>query len=67
MRDLFFIAYAGMIRGAVAFGLVLRIDGSLPNRSVIVTSSLVLVVVSTIFMGSTVSTVQRVLFGDLTK
>jgi hypothetical protein len=26
MRDLIFISYAGIIRGAVAFGLVLRID-----------------------------------------
>ena len=49
-----------MIRGAVAFGLVLRIDSAIPNRSVIVTSSLVLVIGTTIFMGS-------ILFGDLTK
>lgn len=67
MKDLLFIAYAGMIRGAVAFGLVLRIDNSIENRSVIVTSSLALVIVSTVFMGSTVSTVQRLLFGDLNK
>lgn len=26
LKDLLFIAYAGMIRGAVAFGLVLRVD-----------------------------------------
>jgi hypothetical protein len=56
-----------MIRGAVAFGLVLRLDPAIPNRSVIITSSLVLVIGTTIFMGSTVSTVQRILFGDLTK
>jgi len=67
IKDLLFIAYAGMIRGAVAFGLVLRIDQSIPNRSVIVTSSLVLVIISTVFMGSTVSTVQRILFGNLNK
>ncbi len=67
IKDLFFIAYAGMIRGAVAFGLVLRIDDSVVNRSVIVTSSLALVIVSTVFMGSTVSSVQRLLFGDLSK
>ena len=67
MKDLLFIAYAGMIRGAVAFGLVLRLDDSIDNKSVIVTSSLALVICSTIFMGSTVSTVQRILFGDLTK
>jgi len=67
IKELLFIAYAGMIRGAVAFGLVLRLDHSIPNRSVIVTSSLVLVIVSTVFMGSTVSTVQRILFGNLNK
>ncbi len=67
IKDLLFIAYAGMIRGAVAFGLVLRIDQSIDNRSVIVTSSLALVIVSTVLMGSTVSTMQRVLFGNLTK
>ena len=52
-----FISYAGTIRGAVAFGLVLRIDGSVANRSVIVTTALALVVFTTIFMGSTVATV----------
>jgi len=40
-----------MIRGAVAFGLVLRINDSVVNRSVIV------------FMGSTVASVQHCLFG----
>ena len=67
IKELLFIAYAGMIRGAVAFGLVLRLDKSIENRSVIVTSSLVLVIVSTVFMGSTVSTAQRILFGNLDK
>ena len=67
MKELLFIAYAGMIRGAVAFGLVLRLNPTIPNRSVIITSSLVLVIGTTIFMGSTVATLQRILFGDLTK
>lgn len=62
-KDLIFISYAGMIRGAVAFGLVLRINNSVANRSVIVTTSLALVVVTTVFMGSTVATVQYCLFG----
>jgi len=56
MRDLIFISYAGIIRGAVAFGLVLRIDESVENRSVIVTTSLALVCFTTIFLGSTVVT-----------
>lgn len=52
-----------MIRGAVAFGLVLRIDHDIDNRPVIVTTSLSLVVFTTIFLGSTVATVQKCLFG----
>jgi hypothetical protein len=62
MRDLIFISYAGIIRGAVAFGLVLRIDESVEHRSVIVTTSLALVCFTTIFLGSTVVTMQRILF-----
>ena len=54
-----------MIRGAVAFGLVLRIDT--PNKEVIVTTSLALVIFTTVFMGSTVSTVQRAFFGKFDK
>lgn len=52
-----------MIRGAVAFGLVLRIQPEVENRSVIVTTSLALVVTTTIILGSTVATVQKCLFG----
>ena len=57
-----FIWYAGLIRGAIAFGLVLRIDKSVPNRSVIVTTSLTLVVFTTVFFGSTVGLLQKCLF-----
>ena len=46
-----------MIRGAVAFGLVLRIDTSVVHRSVIVTTSLSLVVFTTVVLGSTVAAV----------
>jgi hypothetical protein len=56
-KDLIFISYAGMIRGAVAFGLVLRIEPEVENRSVIVTTSLALVVTTTVVLGSTVATV----------
>lgn len=56
-KDLIFISYAGVIRGAVAFGLVLRIDKSVENKPVIVTTSLCLVIFTTIVMGSTVATV----------
>lgn len=62
-KDLIFISYAGMIRGSVAFGLVLRIDHTVVNRPVIVTTSLFLVNLTTIVLGSTVATVQNFLFG----
>lgn len=52
-----------MIRGAVAFGLVLRIEDDVDSRSVIVTTSLALVCFTTVFNGSTMAIVARVLFG----
>lgn len=55
IREIIFIWYAGMIRGAIAFGLVLRIHtNNESNRQVIVTTALMLVVFTTVFMGSTV-------------
>ena len=60
--ELLFIWYAGLIRGAIAFGLVLRISDDVPNRSVIVTTCLTLVVVSTILFGSTVGLLGKCLF-----
>ena len=63
-KEITFIWYAGLIRGAIAFGLVLRIDSDLPNRSVIITTSLTLVVFTTIFFGSTVGLLGRCLFGN---
>jgi NhaP-type Na+/H+ or K+/H+ antiporter len=62
LRELIFIWYAGMIRGAIAFGLVLRIDS--PNRGVIVTTSLALVIFTTVVFGSTVGIVSKCLFKD---
>ena len=62
MKELIFIGYAGMIRGAVAFGLVLRIDMHVENRPVIVTTALTLVVMTTVLMGATVSTLSKAFF-----
>jgi len=53
-----------MIRGAIAFGLVLRIDDSYTNRDVIVTTSLSLVVFTTVVFGSTVGVLGKCLFPD---
>lgn len=61
-KQLFFIGYAGLIRGAIAFGLVLRINSEVTNRSVIVTTCLTLVVGTTIVLGATVGLVQKCLF-----
>jgi NhaP-type Na+/H+ or K+/H+ antiporter len=62
LKELVFISYAGLIRGAVAFALVLQISDDVPNRPVIVTTSLSLVVFTTVIMGSTVSTLSKLLF-----
>ena len=52
IKQQIFIWFAGMIRGAIAFGLVLRIDPSFKNRDVIITTSLSLVVFTTVVFGS---------------
>ena len=63
LNELVFIWYAGMIRGAIAFGLVLRIDPlQFKNRDVIVTTSLSLVIFTTVVFGSTVGLLQKRLF-----
>lgn len=64
IKELLFIWYAGLIRGAIAFGLVLRIDNNSPNRSVIVTTSLALVIFTTVVFGSTVGMVSKYLFNE---
>lgn len=51
-REAIYLYMGGMIRGAIAFGLVLRMDESLPNREVIITTSLCLVIVTTVVFGS---------------
>ena len=57
LKELTFIWYAGLIRGAIAFGLVLRIDKSFAGRDLIVTTCLSLVLISTVVFGSTVGLV----------
>lgn len=61
LRELGFICYAGLIRGAIAFGLVLKLDDTIINREVIITCSLSLVIITTIFFGSTVSLCQKLI------
>ena len=64
VKELLFIWYAGLIRGAIAFGLVLRVDDFFPNRELIVTTVLSLVVFTTIFCGSTVGLLSSCLFKE---
>jgi NhaP-type Na+/H+ or K+/H+ antiporter len=58
-KKLFFLCYAGFIRGAVAFGLVLRLDDSIPNKSVIITSSLSCVIATIMLFGGTVQIIGK--------
>lgn len=64
IRQQIFIWFAGMIRGAIAFGLVLRIDKTFKNRDVIVTTSLSLVVFTTVFFGSFLGPLSDFLFPE---
>lgn len=55
LRELCFITYGGMIRGAIAFGLVLKIPNDpevFKEREVIVTTTLALVIFTTLFFGT---------------
>jgi NhaP-type Na+/H+ or K+/H+ antiporter len=58
-KELIFICYGGMIRGAIAFGLVLKIPtdakGAVPvnpHKGIIVTTTLALVIITTVVFGS---------------
>ena len=57
--EIFFMGFAGLIRGAIAFGLVLRLDHSLPNRGLIVTTALTIVIFTTIFFGFFVGVISK--------
>ena len=63
-KELVFIWYAGLIRGAIAFGLVLRIEKSFAGRDLIVTTCLSLVLITTIIYGSTVGVINSCLFPE---
>ena len=60
IKEQFFICYAGLIRGAIAFGLVLRLSSIITNTEkleIIETTALTLVVSTTLIFGSTMSIV----------
>lgn len=63
MRELCFISYGGMIRGAIAFGLVLKIkegDG-FAERGVVITTTLAVVIITTVVFGTFMPLVQAIL------
>jgi NhaP-type Na+/H+ or K+/H+ antiporter len=62
-KESLFLYCGGMIRGAIAFGLVLRLDQSLPNRQVIITTSLCLVIVTTLLFGTLMPLLSKFLLG----
>ena len=69
-KQLCFVSYAGMIRGAIAFGLVLRLGNLITNPvklQVITTSAITLVVGTTLIFGSTMAPVQKWLLPKLTE
>jgi NhaP-type Na+/H+ or K+/H+ antiporter len=69
-KEQLFVCYAGLIRGAIAFGLVLRLSGHIKEKEkldVIETTALTLVVSTTLIFGSTMSIMQKLLVPKLTK
>ena len=63
-RELMFIMYGGMIRGAIAFGLVLKLpdDASkFKERGVIVTTTLTVVIITVLGFGSFMPIAQKIL------
>jgi len=54
------------MRGSIAFGLVLRINHDLPDREIIQTTCLTIIVVTTILFGSTTGLMAKFLLIDKT-
>jgi NhaP-type Na+/H+ or K+/H+ antiporter len=70
LKEQLFVCYAGLIRGAIAFGLVLRLSGYIKEKEkldIIETTALTLVVSTTLIFGSTMSLMQKLLLPKLTK
>jgi NhaP-type Na+/H+ or K+/H+ antiporter len=69
INELLFITYGGMIRGAIAFGLVLKIDDTkgpdgefnFKERGCVITTTLACVIITTVGFGSFMPVVQKIL------
>ena len=60
-KELVFLSYAGMIRGAIALGLALKASAVFSEYEVFVTSVLSLVIISTLVFGSFMPLVAKLL------
>ena len=60
-RQMTFAAYAALIRGAIAFGLVTQLGDEVAEREVLVSSTLALVIITTVFFGGFTAFVQKCL------
>jgi len=74
LRELGFISYGGMIRGAIAFGLVLKISPDpdesgyvFAERDFVVTTTLAVVIITTVVFGSFMPVIQKILVPIKTK
>ena len=61
LKELVFLSYAGMIRGAIALGLALKASAVFSEYEVFVTSVLSLVIISTLVFGSFMPLVAKLL------
>ena len=61
LKELIFLAYAGMIRGAIALGLAIKAEGIFTEYDTMVTSVLALVILSTLIFGSFMPIVAKCL------
>ena len=68
VKELVFITWGGMIRGAIAFGLVLKIPVKLEggekfkDRNIIITTTLAVVIFTTVFFGTFMNLISKCLF-----
>ena len=60
-KEVFYIFWTNMMQGVVAFGLVLRLSGEFPDREVVVTTCVTLIVTTTILFAGTAGAMGRLL------
>lgn len=63
-KELLFISYAALIRGAIAFGLVTNISEEFPHKEVVESSTLILVILTTVVFGTFTKFMEKILLAD---